>query len=105
MTSKEQIYQLETIIRKRLGKKANQIWTNLRNDLFIADLIRNHINITSTSKYKEPIQKENYTITPVEFIYQYTCKQLDEEGKEAILNWLKENIDKDRLKEFLENDK
>lgn len=102
MNNKEQIYQLETIIRKRLGKKANQIWTNLRNDLFIADLIRNHINRTSTLTYGEPIQKENYTIYPTDFIYQYTCKELDEEGKEIILNWLKANIDKERLKEWLE---
>ena len=57
MTNKEQIYQLETTIRKRLGKTANQIWTNLRNDLFVADLIRNHINRTSTLIHNEPIQK------------------------------------------------
>lgn len=99
--SKEQIYQLDTIIRKRLGKKANQIWNNLRNDLFVADLIRSHINRTWEIVNKEPVYTDNFTSYAVELAYQYTCRELDEEGKEVILNWLKANIDKERLKEWL----
>lgn len=102
MTNKEKTAKLDATIQKRLGIKAKALWNDLKLDLLFADLIRNHINLTTMPKVERD-EKGNLTMN---VYYGFYCKQLNKEMDEAIIRqvemWLLQNIDKDRLKEWLE---
>ena len=104
MTNKEKMIKLDTTIQKRLGIRANKLWFDLKLDLLFADLIRNHINLVSMPKVERD-EKGNLTMS---FYYDFYCKQLNKEMDEAIIRqvemWLLQNIDKDRLREWLKNE-
>lgn len=104
MTNKEKMIKLDTTIQKRLGIKAKALWNDLKLDLVFADLIRKHINLVSIPKIEHD-EKGNLKIS---LYYDFYCKTLNKEMDEAILRqieiWLLQNIDKDRLREWLNND-
>lgn len=95
---REKINKLDTTIQKRLGIRANKLWFELKRDLFLADAIRNHISLTSMPKVERD-EKGNFTMN---FYYDFYCKKMDEEIIRQIEFWLLENIDKDRLREWLD---
>ena len=102
MTSYEQrekINKLDTTIQKRLGIRANKLWFELKRDLFLADAIRNHISLISTIPKIEKDQNGNFTMNTY---YDFYRKKMDEETIRQIEFWLLENIDKDRLREWLD---
>lgn len=99
--NKEKIYKLDSTIHKRLGVKAKALWDEAKRDLFIADLIRNHITRHQTFETTKN-DDGNYMFT---FYYDYVSKPVDDEAKEYLTNWIKENVDKERLKEWLEDGK
>lgn len=102
MTNKEKAAKLDITIQKRLGVKAKALWNDLKSDLSFADLIRNHINLVSMPKVEKD-EQGNFTMN---VYYDFYCKQLNKEMDEIIIRqvemWLLQNIDKDRLKEWLE---
>lgn len=102
MTDKEKIDKLDTTIKKRLGIRANKIWFELKRDLFFADAIRNHISIIKTSPTIEKGENGNLYMS---INYDYYRKKMDEETIRQVEMWLLENIDKERVKRWLENDK
>lgn len=102
MTNKEKMIKLDNTIQKRLGIKANKLWNDLKQDLLFADLIRNHIYVTTMPK----VEKDEKGKFLMNTYYDFYCKQLNKEMDEVIIRqvetWLLQNIDKDRLKEWLE---
>ena len=99
--NKENLYKLDSTIHKRLGVKAIALWDEAKRDLFMVDLIRNHITRYSTFETKKN-DDGNYIFT---CYYDYVSKQLNDEAIEYLTNWVKANVDKERLKEWLENGK
>ena len=101
MTQRGKIEKLDDIIKRRLGKKANALWQELKRDLFVAEILRNHIN--KSVVYKPEIKKmEDGSISSfVNFYYDYACREMEEKDKKCIEIWLLNNIDKERLKEWL----
>ena len=97
----EEIEKLDKIISKRLGKKANALWQEAKNDLFAANIIRN--NITKIEKFEDVVLKEDYTFDAKMYV-SYMANQLNKKDREFITNWLKENVDKESLKKWLEED-
>lgn len=101
MTNKEKAAKLDATIQKRLGIKAKALWNDLKSDLSFADLIRNHINLTSIPKIEKD-EQGNFTMN---VYYDFYCKKMDEIATRQIEMWLLKNIDKDRLRKWLDNDK
>ena len=99
----EEIEKLGLIISKRLGKKANALWRDAKVDLIIINIIKDHI--TKICLYSEPqcciTDKDNFN---VKTYIDYVLKKTDEEEKTVITNWLKDNIDKESLKRWLEEE-
>ena len=100
MTNKEKMIKLDNTIKKRLGIRANKLWFDLKQDLLFVDLIRNHISLTSIPKVERD-EKGNFTMN---VYYDFYCKKMDEVATRQIEMWLLKNIDKDRLREWLNND-
>lgn len=98
MTNKEKMIKLDTTIQKRLGIKAKALWNDLKLDLVFADLIRKHINLTSMPK----IEKDEQGNFIMKVYYDFYCKEMDEIAARQIEMWLLNNIDKDRLREWLD---
>ena len=105
--TREEIEKLGLTIRKRLGKKANILWRDAERDLFAANIIKSHI--TKVSKIDEPeyditnIDKNNYKLN-IQMYVSYVGKRTNEEDKAFIMKWLKESIDKESLKRWLEEE-
>ena len=97
----KEIYDLDTTIKKRLGIKANRLWDKTKQDLILVDLIRNHI----TKNVRHEINTQDLCAIKLDVYYDYISSQLNDFDREFLLNWLKANIDKEKLKEWLENDK
>ena len=95
----EEIEKLDKIISKRLGKKANTLWRKAIKDLFFANIIKD--SITKIYKIADIKIKEDYEIVTEAYV-AYTAKQIYEKDKEFITNWLKENVDKEILRKWLE---
>lgn len=95
----EEIEKLDKIISKRLGKKANILWQKAKNDLFAINVIRKHI-IKVTKVETEPKGNyNNYTM-----YVDYIAKKINEEDIAFLTNWLKENVDKESLRKWLDDD-
>lgn len=104
MNKKEKIEKLDNIINKRLGKRANAIWCELKRDLFVAEMLRNHIQKNVVFKPEERNIGSNGNINSfVNMYYHYYCREMEEQDKRRMEMWLLENIDKERLKEWLES--
>lgn len=105
MTNKEKMIKLDTTIQKRLGIRANKLWLDLKSDLLFADLIRKHINLTTMPK----VERDEQGNLTMNVYYDFYCKTLNKEMDEVIIRqvemWLLQNIDKDRLREWLDNGK
>ena len=95
----EEIEKLDKTISKRLGKKANALWWEAKKDLFAINIIKN--NIIKVVKYEKKPIKEYYTY---EMYVDYVAKKLKQEDIEFLTKWLKENIDKENLKKWLDED-
>lgn len=101
--TREEIEMLGLTIHKRLGKKANALWREAERDLMFIEIIKNHIS----RELKFDIPKEikvspDYSSSWVSYWYEYVSKKVDEEGIIFITEWLKENIDKESLRKWLD---
>lgn len=99
--TREEIEKLGITISKRLGKKANALWWKAQRDLVFADIVRNHI--TRVVKYEAKKITPDYKIE-ADVYYSYISRQLDEEAMIFITEWLKNNINKDILREWLNDE-
>lgn len=104
MTNKEKMIKLDTTIQKRLGIRAKALWNDLKLDLIFADLIRKHINLTTMPK----VERDEQGNFKMSLYYDFYCKALNKEMDEAIIRqvemWLLQNIDKDRLRKWINNE-
>lgn len=100
--TQEKIDKLDTTIQKRLGIRANALWREFKRDLILADVVKNHISIIKTPPTIEKGENGNFYMS---INYDYYRKKMDEETIRQIELWLLENIDKDKLKRWLENEK
>lgn len=99
--TREEIEKLGLTIYKRLGKKANALWREAERDLILANTLRNHI--TRVVKYEPTKITPDYKIE-MNVYYKYISQKIDDEGRIFITEWLKENIDKDILREWLDDE-
>lgn len=101
--NKEQIYKLDSTIRKRLGIKANRIWYGAKKELEVLEIIKSHLNRDVKYEWHTPDPHNTYKGTLTTY-YNYYRRKADEETMEQIILWLKENIDKERLKELIKDE-